>query len=154
MFLVEYPAAAEVKGILAELERASVTGDPETGTGVAAGTEGLAVEAGGRADGNWCVWVTVPNPDLPMRVARGQRALVRTVVGAIARHVVESRPSWVGEDEVALTVEMPGPRLAFLYGPDEVDDQCAWESMFMLIGDCGTACTFAWDPGRGRWFTL
>lgn len=155
MFLVEYPAAAEVKEILAALERVSVPGISGAGNGVATGTEtGITFGPGGRADGSWCVWVTVPTPTLPMPAARGTRALVRTVVGAIARHVVASRPPWVEQDEVALTVEMPGPRLAFLYGPDEVDDQHAWDAMFMLVGDCGTACTFAWDAERGRWFPL
>lgn len=153
MFLVEYPAAAEVKEILAALERASVSGDMGAGVGTGAETE-LTFGSGGRADGTWCVWVTVPTPVLPLPAARGKRALIRTVVGAIARHVVESRPPWVRPGEVALTIEMPGPRLAFLYGPDEVDDQSAWDAMFMLIGDCGTASTFAWDPGRGRWFAL
>ena len=153
MFLVEYPAAAEVKEILAALERASVPGaGTGTGAGVAAGAEGLAFGSSGRADGNWCVWVTVPT--VPMPAARGTRTLVRTVVGAIARHVAASRLPWAGQDGVALTVEMPGQRLAFLYGLDEVDDQHAWDAMFMLVGDCGTACTFAWDADRGRWFTL
>ncbi len=155
MFLVEYPAAAEVKGILTELERAGVPRDRGTEIGVGNGTEtGLAFGPGGRADGGWCVWVTVPTPVLPMPAARAKRAMVRMVVGAIARSVVESRPPWVEQGEVALTVEMPGPRLAFLFGPDEVDDQSAWDAMFMLVGDCETGSTFAWDAGRYRWFTL
>lgn len=155
MFLVEYPAAAEVKGILAELERACVPGDMRTETGAAKGAEtGFAFGSGGRADEGWCVWVTVPTPVLPIPSARAVRAVARVVVGAIARSVVESRPPWVRPGDVALTVEMPGPRLAFLYGPDEVDDQHAWDAMFMLVGDCDTKSTFAWDPARSRWFIL
>ncbi|MEV5407848.1 hypothetical protein AB0K60_03270 [Thermopolyspora sp. NPDC052614] len=155
MFLVEYPAAAEVKGILAELERAGVPRRTGTEIGVENRTEtGLAVGPGGRADGGWCVWVTVPTPVLPIPAAHVKRAIVRAVVGAIARSVADSRPPWVEQGEVALTVEMPGPRLAFLYGADEVDDQYAWDAMFMLAGDCETGSTFAWDAGRRRWFTL
>jgi hypothetical protein len=142
MFLVEYPAEAEVKEILAELERASMFAEAMP-----------ARRPRGPEPDAWYVKVTVLTAVPAGPGGAAVRGLIRTVIGAIARRVTEGRPGPAGPAEVALVFEMPGPRIAFLFSPADLDDERAWNAMFTLMDDRASV-TYAWDPAHAWWFDL